>query len=42
MRTTCEECGARIVLDEYDDIFVGKECKCGYYVTRYQPGMEIR
>lgn len=40
MRTTCEECQARVTLTENDGILIGAECQCGYYVTRYLPGME--
>lgn len=35
--TTCEECGARVVLDTAEEEMNGGECKCGYYVTRYTP-----
>lgn len=42
MRTTCEECGHRLTLTTIDNdgILIGDECPCGYYVTRYMPGME--
>ena len=42
MRTTCEECGAKVELDTvYDDgVLIGGECpRCGYWVSRYMPGM---
>ena len=39
MRTKCENCGQSLTLDIEDDIFIGGECRCGYYVTRYLPGM---
>lgn len=41
MRTTCEECDARVTLDivDADGVLIGAECVCGYYVTRYMPGM---
>ncbi len=35
MRTKCEYCGRTIVLNVWEDILVGAECKCGEYVTRY-------
>lgn len=40
-KTECEECGAKITLDtvDSDGVLIGAECKCGYYVTRYMPGM---
>lgn len=41
MRTTCEECQARVTLDtvDADGVLIGAECpSCGYYVTRYMPG----
>ncbi len=45
MRTTCEECGAKVTLDiqDADGVLIGGTCpKCGYYVTRYLPGQEPR
>lgn len=41
MRTTCEECGRTVTLDQIDpdQVLIGGECACGYYVTRYMPGM---
>jgi DNA-directed RNA polymerase subunit RPC12/RpoP len=42
-KTTCEECGAKVTLEieDADGILEGNECpKCGYYVTRYVPGMK--
>lgn len=40
--TTCESCGARIILTihDADGILIGGECKCGDYITRYLPGQE--
>lgn len=43
MKTTCEECGAKVVLtiEDADGVLIGGDCpKCGYYVTRYLPGQE--
>lgn len=44
MRTTCEECQTRLTLNtvDADGVLIGDECPCGYYVTRYQIGMEPR
>ena len=42
-RTTCEECGTAVTLTtkDADGVLIGDEClSCGYYVTRYMPGME--
>jgi len=42
-KTTCEECGFPAVLDtvDADGVLIGGECpRCGYYITRYMPGME--
>jgi hypothetical protein len=43
-RTTCEYCGRKVTLTtiDYDGVFIGDECKCGEYVTRYMPGQEPR
>ena len=41
MRTTCDECQTRIVLDieDADGVLIGGECPtCEMYVTRYLPG----
>ena len=40
MRTHCEECGSPITLNivDSDEVLIGAECACGYYVTRYMPG----
>lgn len=42
-KTTCEECGAKVALEveDADGVLEGGECACGYYVTRYVPGMEV-
>lgn len=40
MLAECEECLEIIILDNPEEVFIGGECQCGYYVTRYQPGME--
>ena len=44
MRDECEECQRKIVLDtvDHDGVLLGALCKCGYYVTRYAPGMSPR
>lgn len=44
LRTYCEECGELCLLTttDPDGILIGDECLCGYYVTRYQRGMEPR
>jgi len=42
-RASCEECGAIVKLEtvDADGVLIGAECPiCGYYVTRYMPGME--
>lgn len=42
-KTTCEECGHTVTLDieDADGVLIGAECPgCGYYVTRYMPGMK--
>ena len=37
----CDGCGEWITLDVPEDVLIGGECPhCGYYTTRYQPGME--
>lgn len=45
-RTECDGCGKTgVVLDieDADGVLIGGECPdCGYYVTRYMPGMEPR
>jgi hypothetical protein len=43
-KTHCEECGKAITLDiiDADEVLIGAECKCGYYVTRYMPGKKPR
>lgn len=34
--TSCDDCGARVVLDVLGDEMDGGECnKCGYFTTRY-------
>lgn len=41
-RVECEECGHRFTVYtvDSDGVLIGDECpKCGYYVTRYMPGM---
>lgn len=44
MRTECEDCGRTLTLGivDPDGVLIGAECVCGYYVTRYMPGMEPR
>jgi endogenous inhibitor of DNA gyrase (YacG/DUF329 family) len=40
-RTTCDECGTRVLLYivDPDGVLIGADCpKCGTYVTRYMPG----
>lgn len=42
-RAVCEECGENVVLTtvDADGVLIGDECpSCGYYVTRYMPGMK--
>ena len=42
-RVVCEECGHKFLIGtvDGDGVLIGDECpKCGYYVTRYMPGME--
>ena len=44
-KTDCDECGNKVTLEivDADGVLVGVECPdCGYYVTRYMPGMEPR
>lgn len=44
-KTRCEECGEKVTLATIDNdgVLIGDECpSCGYYVTRYMPGMEPR
>lgn len=40
MNTICEECGKVALLDivDADEVLIGGECECGYYITRYLPG----
>jgi hypothetical protein len=42
VKTICEECGSLIRIEtiDADGVLIGDECSCGYYVTRYMPGME--
>lgn len=43
--TECEECQATIIIAtvDADGVLIGDECpECGYYVTRYMPGMAPR
>lgn len=41
-RTECDGCGKRINLNivDVDGVLIGGECECGYYTTRYMPGMK--
>lgn len=41
MITECDGCDEWVRLDVPEEVFIGGECGlCGYYTTRYQPGME--
>jgi len=42
VRTDCDGCGFtyNLYTEDADGILIGDECpKCGYYTTRYMPGM---
>lgn len=42
-RVVCEECNNTFTVKtvDADGVLIGDECpRCGYYVTRYMPGMK--